>query len=77
MNYPKLDVAGNREASNPESFSETPERPRSGSPAAAAKKRAAEVLHFLHKLEQLATQPKSGVCFDTVYVIDTLPCTVS
>ena len=26
---------------------------RSGSPAAAAKKLAAEVLHFLHKLEQL------------------------
>ena len=55
---PKLDVAVNREASNPESLSETPERlsetkTRSGSPAAAAKKRAAEVLHFLHKLEQL------------------------
>ena len=48
----------NYQASNPESLRETPERlsetkTRSGSPAAAAKKRAAEVLHFLHKLEQL------------------------
>ena len=46
------------QASNPESLSETSERlsktkTRSGSPAAAAKKRAAVVLHFLHKLEQL------------------------
>ena len=45
----------NYQASNPESLSETPERlsetkTRSGSPA---KKRAAEVLHFLHKLEQI------------------------
>ena len=56
----------NYQASNPESLSETPERlsetkTRSGSPAAAAKKRAAvaEVLtscrsaNFLHKLEHL------------------------
>ena len=56
MNY----QASNPESlsKNPESLSETPERlsetkTRSCSPAAAAKKRAAEVLHFLHKLEQL------------------------
>ena len=46
----------NYQASNPESLSETPERlsetkTRSGSPAAAAKKQAAEVLTSLHKLE--------------------------
>ena len=48
----------NYQASNPESLSETPERlsetkTRSGSPAAAAKKRAAEVLTSSTKFEQL------------------------
>ena len=48
----------NYQASDPESLRETLERlsgtkRRSGSPAAAAKKRAAESASSLHKLEQL------------------------
>ena len=56
----KLDFATNREASKPESLNEPTltetkkkNAPNSGSPELAAEKRAAEVLHFLHKLEQL------------------------
>ena len=50
-----LELWMNYQASNPESLSETPERlsetkTRSGSPAAAAKKRAAEVLTFCTNL---------------------------
>ena len=52
---PKLDIAANREASNPESLSEAPERlsetkAKNGSPTAAAAKKTSSrsVLHFLH-----------------------------